>query len=315
MKNKGLKNVKISNVDNFTTDTGMKLRRVIGKPLRKVLKMAAGKKVVIDRYPKLEKDEQYIFASTHYFNEDIIAGMAAIDRSAYALIGTTDQVDNNPLMYAAWLYGLIYVDRNDPESRKQSVLKMEKVLNNGSSVIMFPEGGWNNTENLLCQRLFAGPYVLSQLTGKKVVALSTFSDPESDTIHVMASDPIDMTNMSKEEALELLRDTMATMMYEEIEKYSTPYERSKYYEDIHMQHMESRRKEYLKEKWTRDVWDEELTVYKPKHITTAEEVRASLDNVHIDEKNAYIFAPILARREEDKKYDFKKYMKKNWNKK
>lgn len=315
MKNKGLKNVKISNVDNFTTDTGMKLRRVIGKPLRKVLKMAAGKKVVIDRYPKLEKDEQYIFASTHYFNEDIIAGMAAIDRSAYALIGTTDQVDNNPLMYAAWLYGLIYVDRNDPESRKQSVLKMEKVLNNGSSVIMFPEGGWNNTENLLCQRLFAGPYVLSQLTGKKVVALSTFSDPESDTIHIMASDPIDMTNMSKEEALELLRDTMATMMYEEIEKYSTPYERSKYYEDIHMQHMESRRKEYLKEKWTRDVWDEELTVYKPKHITTAEEVRASLDNVHIDEKNAFIFAPILARREEDKKYDFKRYMKKNWNKK
>ena len=315
MKNKGLKNVKISNVDNFTTDTGMKLRRVIGKPLRKVLKMAAGKKVVIDRYPKLEKDEQYIFASTHYFNEDIIAGMAAIDRSAYALIGTTDQVDNNPLMYAAWLYGLIYVDRNDPESRKQSVLKMEKVLNNGSSVIMFPEGGWNNTENLLCQRLFAGPYVLSQLTGKKVVALSTFSDPESDTIHIMASDPIDMTNMSKEEALELLRDTMATMMYEEIEKYSTPYERSKYYEDIHMQHMESRRKEYLKEKWTRDVWDEELTVYKPKHITTAEEVRASLDNVHIDEKNAFIFAPIIARREEDKKYDFKRYMKKNWNKK
>ena len=315
MKNRGLKNVKISNVDNFTTDTGMKLRRVIGKPLRKVLKMAAGKKVVIDRYPKLEKDEQYIFASTHYFNEDIIAGMAAIDRSAYALIGTTDQVDNNPLMYAAWLYGLIYVDRNDPESRKQSVLKMEKVLNNGSSVIMFPEGGWNNTENLLCQRLFAGPYVLSQLTGKKVVALSTFSDPESDTIHIMASDPIDMTNMSKEEALELLRDTMATMMYEEIEKYSTPYERSKYYEDIHMQHMESRRKEYLKEKWTRDVWDEELTVYKPKHITTAEEVRASLDNVHIDKKNAFIFAPILARREEDKKYDFKRYMKKNWNKK
>ena len=314
MKNKGLKNVKISNVDNFTTDTGMKLRRVIGKPLRKVLKMAAGKKVVIDRYPKLEKDEQYIFASTHYFNEDIIAGMAAIDRSAYALIGTTDQVDNNPLMYAAWLYGLIYVDRNDPESRKQSVLKMEKVLNNGSSVIMFPEGGWNNTENLLCQRLFAGPYVLSQLTGKKVVALSTFSDPESDTIHIMASDPIDMTNMSKEEALELLRDTMATMMYEEIEKYSTPYERSKYYEDIHMQHMESRRKEYLKEKWTRDVWDEELTVYKPKHITTAEEVRASLDNVYVDKDNAYILAPILARREEDKKYDFKQYMKKNWNK-
>lgn len=315
MKNKLLKNVKISNVDNFTTDFGMKLRRTISKPLRKILKMAAGKKVVIDRYPKLDKDEQYIFASTHYFNEDIISSLACIDRGAYALIGTTDQIDNNPLMYAAWLYGLIYVDRNNPESRKQSILKMERVLNNGSSVILFPEGGWNNTENLLCQRLFAGPYILSQLTGKKVVAISNFSDPESNTIHIMASDPIDMTDMSKEEALELLRDTMATMMFEQIEKHSIPYERSKYYEDIHLSHMESRRQEYLKEKWTRDVWDEELTVYKPKDITTAEEVRASLDNVHIDENNAYIFAPILARREEDKKYDFKKYMKRNWNKK
>ena len=315
MKNKRLKNVKISNVDNFTTDVGMKLRRSISKPLRKILKIAAGKKVIIDSYPKLDKDEQYIFASTHYFNEDIISSLASIDRSAYALIGTTDQIDNNPLMYAAWLYGLIYVDRTDAESRKQSLLKMERVLNNGSSVILFPEGGWNNTENLLCQRLFAGPYILAQMTGKKVVAISNFSDPDSDTIHIMASDPIDMTNMSKEEALELLRDTMASMMYEQIEKYSIPYVRSEYYEDIHLTYMESRRKEYLKEKWSRDVWDEELTVYQPKHITTSEEVRASLDNVHIDSQNAYILAPILAKREEDKKYDFKQYMKKNWNRK
>lgn len=314
MKNKGLKNVKIANFDTFTTDTGIKLRRCISKPLRGILKMAAGKKIIIDKYPELDEDEQYIFASTHYFNEDIITALASIDRSAYALIGTTDQIDNNPLMYAAWLYGLIYVNRQDAESRKQSILKMERILNSGSSVILFPEGGWNNTENLLCQRLFAGPYILSQMTGKKVVPLSIFSEPESNEIHVMASEPIDMSNMEKEEALDILRDTMASMMYEEIEKHSTPYKRPETYEDIHLSHMESRRKEYLKEKWSRDVWDEELTVYKPKHITTAEEVRASLDNVHIDENNAYIMAPILVRREEDKKYDFKQYMKKKWNK-
>lgn len=314
MKNKGLKNVKISNVDTFTTNTGIKLRRCISKPLRGILKHATGKKIIIDRYPELDKNEQYIFASTHYFNEDIITALASIDRSAYALIGTTDQIDNNPLMYAAWLYGLIYVDRQDSESRKQSVLKMERILNSGSSVILFPEGGWNNTENLLCQKLFAGPYVLSQMTGKKVVALSIFTEPESKEIHVMASDPIDMSKMEKHEALDKLRDTMASMMYSEIESYSTPYIRPDSSVDIHMEHMENRKKEYLKEKWTRDVWDEELTVYKPKNITTAEEVRASLDNVKIGSHNAYIMAPILSRREEDKKYDFKCYMKKNWNK-
>ena len=149
MSSFGLKNVQVVNSENFTSNMGIKMRRIINKPLKGVLKVATGKKIIIDRYPELEKDEQYIFASTHYFNEDIIAGMAALDRPAYVLIGTTDQVENNPLMNAAWLYGLIYVDRLNTESRKDSVKKMERILNNGSSILMFPEGGWNNTENLL----------------------------------------------------------------------------------------------------------------------------------------------------------------------
>lgn len=315
MKNFGLRNVKISTVENFTTERGMKIRRKINKPLRAVLKVATGKKIIIDRYPELPKDEAYIFASTHYFNEDIIAALAAVDRSAYALIGTTDQVDNNPLMYAAWAYGLIYVDRLNPESRKQSVLKMEHVLNNGTSVIMYPEGGWNNTENLLCQRLFSGPYTLAQKTGKKVVALSIFDANEAGEIHIMASDPIDMTDMDKETALSELRDTMATMMFEEIERFSVPYNREEHSGDIHLEHMESRRREYLKEKWTRDVWDEELTTYQPKNITTPQEVRATYDSIELTKANLPILLPELERREEDKKYDFKVYMKQNWNRK
>ena len=314
MSSFGLKNVQIVNSENFTSNMGIKMRRIINKPLKGILKVATGKKIIIDRYPELEKDEQYIFASTHYFNEDIIAGMAALDRPAYVLIGTTDQVENNPLMNAAWLYGLIYVDRLNTESRKDSVKKMERILNNGSSILMFPEGGWNNTENLLCQTLFAGPYTLAKQTGKKVVAISTFSDPDSKEIHIQVSDPIDLKKMEKEEALSTLRDTMASQMYDSIEKHSIPLERANLSGDIHLQHMENRKKEYLKVKWTRDVWDEELTVYQSKSITTPAQVRESLKDVNITPENANLIAPILTEYEEDKKHDFKIYMKKNWNK-
>lgn len=314
MSNFGLKNVQIVNHETFTSSTGIKLRRAINKPLKSILKIATGKKIIVDRYPNLEKDEQYIFASTHYFNEDIIAGMAAIDRAAYVLIGTTDQVEHNPLMHAAWLYGLIYVDRQDNESRKDSLLKMERILNNGSSVLMFPEGGWNNTENLLCQQLFAGPYKLSQKTGKKVVALSTFSDPESNEIHIQVSDPMDLSSMTKKEALETLRDSMASMMYELIETHSIPLKREELVGDIHEKHMEQRKNEYMKVNWTRDVWDEELTVYQSKDITTPAQVRETLKNVKLTVANANIMAPVLAACAEDEKYNFKTYMKKNWNK-
>ena len=84
--------------------------------------------------------------------------------------------------------------------------------------------------------------------------------------------------------------------------------------DLHQKHMEERKKVYNGVKWTRDVWDEEIMTYKEPGITTPQEIRESFDNVKITKDNAAIFGPILVKRLEDKKYDFKQYMKENWDK-
>ena len=68
------------------------------------------------------------------------------------LVDTLDQVENNPAMYATWLNGMVFVDKTDPQYRKNAVEKMARVLENGYSVIVYPEGVWNNIENLLVQR-------------------------------------------------------------------------------------------------------------------------------------------------------------------
>ena len=313
MNNIGLTQVTNKNVDNFTTEHGIKVRRVINKPLRKVLQLATKRKIVVDSYPKLEKGVPYIFASTHSFDEDIIAGLATIDRNAYVLMGTTDQIEHNPQMYAAWLNGMIYVDRTNSESRKESVKKMARVLASGSSVLLFPEGGWNNTENLLCQKLFAGPYILSQLTGAKVVPISAFNEHNSNTIYMKVGEPLDFSNKEKKDALIELRDCLATMMYESIETYSEPIKRSEISENARLEFMEARCKEYMRVKWTRDVWDEELTVYKDKENPLPKDVRETFANVKVDKNNAYVMADILVQLEDDEKHNFKQYMKKNWN--
>lgn len=314
MRNIGLGKIKRANIYNFTTKTGLKLRRVINKPLRAIFKLATKRKIIIESYPILEKGTPYIFASTHSFDEDIIAGLAAIDRSAYVLIGTTDQVDHNPQMYAAWLNGMIYVDRNNKKNRKDSVEKMKWVLDHGSSILIFPEGGWNNTENMLVQPLFAGPYTLSQLTGAKVVPISSFSEIGSDKIYINVGEPLDFANKTRKEALIQLRDSLGTMVYSSIEKHSTPIKRKELGEDYHIEYMEARRSEYMRVKWTKDVWDEELAFYKDKSIVTPQEVRASLEKVEITKENIFILNPILEKLKEDKIYDFKSYMKVNWNK-
>lgn len=314
MKNIGLGKLKVANVENFTSKTGLKLRRFINKPFKVLLKVATKRKIILERYPNLEKGVPYIFASTHSFDEDIISNLAIIDRNAYVLIGTTDQLDYNPTMYAAWLNGLIYVDRLDKDSRQESLKKMEKVLNNGTSVLLFPEGGWNNTENLIVQKLFAGPYYLAKSTGAQVVPISTFNEMGSDKIYIRVGDPIDLSKYEKKEALKELRDSLASMRYNQIEQHSTPIQRDELGNDSRMDFMEQRKNEYLRVKWTKDVWDEELTIYKDKEIPTEEEVWSVIDNINLTKENAGILAPILVKRLENKKYDFKKYMHENWNK-
>ena len=111
-----------------------------------------------------------------------------------------------------------------------------------------------------------------------------------------------------------MRDTLGTMMFEQIEKHSTPIDRRKLTRDIHMKYMEERKNEYLRVKWRWDMWDDELTVYKDKEHPLPVDAWSFVDNVKITADNAHIFSPLLALREQHKKYDFKQYMHENWDK-
>lgn len=310
MVNIGLVKLKEANVETFTTNTGLKIRKYINRPLRYILEKSTKCKIVLESYPKLEKDEAYIFASTHYHCEDIISNLAILDRNAYALMGTTDQIEHNPLMYGAWLNGFIYVDRWNKESRASAVPKMERVLNAGNSVLIWPEGSLNNTENLLIQKLFGGPYYLAKNTGKKVVPISNYLQPETNTIYIRVGTPLDLSKYDKEEALDILRDSMATMMFEQIKEHSIPLKRKELTGDHHVSHLETRRREYLKNKWTSvDKIIDELVVYKDKKITTYEEILRSLENVEVTKENASVMAPIQKDIQNIEKYNFKKYVK------
>jgi len=315
MKNYGIMGFQNATVDNFTSDIGMELRKKINPVLRKLLKVVTKGELIVDNYPELEKDIPYIFVSTHNFVEDTIANLSTIDRNAYLLFGTTDQLEVNPEMYAAWLNGFIYVDRENYQNRKDALLKMQRVLENGNSVLIFAEGGFNNTENLLCQKLFASPYILSKITGAKVVPIAPFNEFGSHKIYMNVGEPIDLARYdNQKEALLFLRDSLATLLYESIEKHSTPIIRKELVGDFRLEYMEQRRQEYLKTKWTKDVWEEELTRYFDAEDKEYNSVQESMDNIVVTSENAYIMAPVLIKRFEDKKYDFKKYMHENWNK-
>lgn len=313
MKNYPLLRFLNATTDDFTSDFGIKARRKGHGLFSKLIALALGCKIVVEKRPVLSQNQNYIFAISHYLYEDPVLPMICLKHNAYLLLGMTDQVIHNPKMYAFWMNGMVYVNKLDARSRQGALDKMRRVLNAGSSVMIFPEGGWNASENLLCKKLFSSPWRLSKDTGVQVVPICQYQDEETKVFYVTIGDPMDLGAMGKEAATELLRDTLAGMMYEAIEKHSVMLRRSELSGDIHLAWMEKRKAEYLKEKWTCDGWDENLTTYMDAADREKIQIAESMDKIVITAQNAAVMAPILVRREEEKKYDFSKYMHETWD--
>ena len=92
-----LKRYKNSNINTFTSDIEIKLKKLIHPIWGSTLKLCTSRKVIMEAYPKLEKKKTYIFAANHSFDEDAISVLQTIDRSAYVLQGSTDQMKHNPV--------------------------------------------------------------------------------------------------------------------------------------------------------------------------------------------------------------------------
>lgn len=312
MFNTGLKRYETTDINIFTSDIGIKLRKAVNKPWRCLLKLGIHKKVIVEKYPHLDKNEVYIFCVNHSFDEDCISAISNTDRNVYVLHGTTHQMEHNPVFYALWLNGMIYVNRLDEESRKLAVSKMKRVLKAGSSILLFPEGGYNNTENQLIMPLFSSPYLLSKALEVEVVPLITFHDFGTDEIYIRADEPLALWQYEKYEALDKLRDVMSTIVYEIMEEHVKPIRRAELGKNPRLDYMNVRKSVYGCQKWYEDVWDEEMTYYPGHGITTPIRAREYVDNICITAKNAGILADVLCRRGEDKRYDLKQYMRKTF---
>ncbi len=168
--------------------------------------------------------EPVIWIANHAFKDDIAASIVAARRHAYVLFGSLPQFYNSIEGLAAYLNGLVLVNRKVPANRKQSVKKAIAVLENGTDLIVFPEGGWNKTPERLVMDFWPGVYRISRATGAKVVPMAHYiKDPikraPDNLIHTVVDDPVSLENMSERSALIYLRDIVATWYYLMMEKY------------------------------------------------------------------------------------------------
>lgn len=234
MRNIGIDKLNEKDVDHFTTDLGLAIRRKVDKPFKKlcniftnanIIRVENDKRmtddeyfeqlpterialdsypikegknnIILERYPELEEDESYIFVCNHTCPEDIETVLNIIDRNAYLVLGSVESLKYNREMYLSWLNGMIPFDILDEKERKELMDKMARVLRK-NSILIFPEGSHNYSPNKIVNNLFDGPVNLSLKTGKKIVVVTLIRDDENEISYIDVGNPIDLSEFGVE---------------------------------------------------------------------------------------------------------------------
>ncbi len=170
-------------------------------------------KVIIEEPCHLLQDKPVIYAVNHFcFADTPIMGRITPKRS-YILLG------KQRLGFSDWLYfmlnGVIFVDRKDKEDMAASKQAMAAYLNKGRSIVMFPEGTWNLTENQLMLPMKWGIIDIAKETGAQIIPTLLEYDREKKKCFVRFGAPLVVSpEDSKADAITALRDILATMRWE-----------------------------------------------------------------------------------------------------
>ena len=155
-----------------------------------------------------------IYAVNHTNVSDTPVVFHTLNKQAYILAGTKSQKLIDSIGFN--LNGVVWVDRHSTKSRKKSTEKIYKILSSGGSVMWFPEGTWNLTENLLMLPMRYGIVKMAAKTNVPIVPISIHY--AGNKIYSTVGESIIIgINENATTAITRLRDTMATMKYEQME--------------------------------------------------------------------------------------------------
>lgn len=168
--------------------------------------------LIIDN--KLSHKEPVIYAVNHTNVSDTPVVFHTLNKQTYILAGTKSQKLIDSIGFN--LNGVVWVDRHSAKSRRKSTDKIYKILSSGGSVMWFPEGTWNLTENLLMLPMRYGIVKMAVKANVPIVPISIHYS--GDKIHSRVGEALTVTdNEDAITAITRLRDVLATMKYEQME--------------------------------------------------------------------------------------------------
>lgn len=181
------------------------------------------------------------------------------------------------------LNGVIYVDETDKKDRINSKRMMEKVLNSGNNMMIFPEGTWNLSDNEIIYDLPFGCAEIAINTNSVITPICMEQYEERFVINVGKN----IIPTDKEITTQCLRDVMATLKYEiwEREGIGCRNEIPWNYWDCFIQ-------KRISEWYGYAISEQRINIFLPNKKKEYYEILKDMRNLHITQDNCFMVMEI-----------------------
>lgn len=168
--------------------------------------------ILSDRRRKTEKP--IIYACTHIGFSDVAMAFESIRDACWILMGNPSSLFRTFHFHLLNINGAVYIDAFDDDDRRIAKGTCIRLLEQGGSLLIFPEGAWNITPHQVVMPLFSGAVDMALETGAEIVPIGM--EQYGRTFMVNIGENIDVCGMGKDRAelvLEL-RDCLCTLRWE-----------------------------------------------------------------------------------------------------
>ncbi|SFU45592.1 lysophospholipid acyltransferase family protein [Butyrivibrio sp. M55] len=227
--------------------------------------------IVNDRH--LKNGKATIFSPTHIGGADVEMVFEGIGEPAWFMMADPREMYHNFPGAMMKFNGVIAFDSDHKKDRHIAKMRSMELLRKGGNLIIFSEGAYNISPNKLVMHPYAGTAEMAIDTNSDIVPVALVRDGNKYYMNIGKN--IDASKYSpdrKYELTEYLRNTLATLVWEIIEKMPVTKRRDispDYYENIFIKEMFEDVGDY-----TYTLQDVKNTLLKPKNIVEPDDVFA-----------------------------------------
>ena len=238
-------------------------------------------RVVADKAPSFIPKHPIIFAANHSAYPDGPITCISVPRHSLVLAGKQRLDLKGKLMF--FLNGTVFVDRRNKTDMAIAKERIIRYLRHGVSVIWFPEGTWNLTDSLPMLPLKWGIIDAAKKADAQIVPIILCYDRKNMVCRICWGAPIyGDTLLDQSAAIERLRDTMASLRWEDWCK-GPLLNRA----EINISSLQAERDEAKSEYPPIDLEYETSVIYRP--YPSPEDVFSVVERLGPKQENAFLF--------------------------